>query len=192
MGLLGRLEGARAGIAALSLLGIALLISVDVLAGLVKAASAGASNMLIASASLALALSALALAWSVFKAVAYPEARSAIGGITAGAEVGFISAAIICAFLLAFALFGHGAARLMPSSVLQQGAAQLAFTYAAMCAAILIFYPALGAIIGALVAVFAPVPRIKARGIMGAVPAKAESKQKEEPKKEKPEKKHPS
>ncbi|MCX6772225.1 MAG: hypothetical protein NTV88_00435 [Candidatus Micrarchaeota archaeon] len=176
MGLLGRLKHAKAGIAALALLGIALLIAIDVLAGLVKAESMGASSILIACASLVAALSALAFAWSVFKAIAYPESRSAAGGIIAGAEVGFLSAAIIAAFLFAFALSGHGAARLLPSSMLQQGTAQCVPSYAAICAALLIVYPALGAIIGALVAVFAPVPRIKANAAMGAVAAKAEIK----------------
>ena len=163
MGFLGRLKGAKAGIAALVLLGIALLIAMDVLAGLVKAASMGASWMLIACACLVLALSALVISWSVFKAIAYPGVRSAVGGIIAGAEIGFLSAAIISAFLLLFALFGRGAARLLPDSLLQQGAAQVAIACAAMCAAALIFYPALGAVIGALVAVFAPVPRTRTR-----------------------------
>ena len=87
--------------------------------------------------------------------------------IIAGAEVGLLSAAIIAVFLFIFALAGHGAARLLPSS------AQSALAYAAICAGLLVFYPALGAIIGALVALFAPVPRISARAVMGSTPVKA-------------------
>jgi hypothetical protein len=133
----------RAGIAALVLLGLSELLLIDTTGGLAVLQSVAGSGLLLAITCVILLFSAIALCWSVIK-IHHPAKMSLAGGILTGSLAGFAAAALICALLLAFAAAGRGAAVLIAHYL-----GSSAFAYAAVCAAIVLFYAALGAVCGA-------------------------------------------
>lgn len=136
-------------ILALTLLGIAELIVLDVSGNYVRIQNTQGSWLFIGATAAIGLLSAAIMGWSALK-LRLEYKNLLTHGAYAGALVGATASLGVCFFIVLLGLLGMGLEKLIPRAVSEEGMAMKAVAYFLICFTIILIYGILGAVFGGI------------------------------------------